>query len=77
MKNYRQQMSPLIAESFGLSKDNQEILKSGDEKYQGFVVKNLTYLMQRKFYRIHVLIEQTNTCYNLNLKFQFLNANCI
>lgn len=39
MKNYRQQMSPLIAESFGLTKDNQEILKSGDEKYQGFAVQ--------------------------------------
>ncbi|CAO1402977.1 unnamed protein product [Diamesa serratosioi] len=35
MKNYRQQMSPLIAESFGLLKDNQEVLKSGVEKYQG------------------------------------------
>ena len=40
MKNYRQQMSPLIAESFGLAKDNQEILKSGDEKYLGFVKLN-------------------------------------
>lgn len=41
MKNYHQQMSPLIAESFGFSKDNQEILKIGDEKYQGFVKLNL------------------------------------
>lgn len=41
MKNYRQQMSPLIAESFSLSKDNQEILNSGYEKYQGFVKFNL------------------------------------
>lgn len=69
MKNYRQQMSPLIAESFGLSKDNQEILKSGDEKYQGFVV---TYFI---ILRIHVFINRTNK-YILQLELEVSIPEC-
>lgn len=35
LKNYCQQMSPVIVETLSLSEENQEIVNIGDEKYRG------------------------------------------
>lgn len=35
MKNYRRQFSPVVAQFFEISQENEDTLKIGEEKYQG------------------------------------------